>query len=166
MERQMRSRPLFIYGTLRATPLLAWALTGDATRIRDVEHMIKPAQVSGYIRVTVTNCDYPAVITSSNGADLVDGCLLQVDTASQRKKLDNFEGEAYAPEAVMVELLGEDGLPTGEKVDADIYVWADDKAAPGTEPWELERFIKERLGDWLDLFDGMEMTDSEGWEEI
>lgn len=154
-------RPLFIYGTLRAKPLLAWALTGDSSRTRDVDHMLKPAQVSKYIRLAVKHSDYPAVIHSPNEGDCVDGYLLQVDTASQRKKLDDFEGETYSVETTVVELLGDHSLPTGEKVNADIYLWSGDKDLLDTEPWELKTFIEDRLEDWLDLFDGMEMVGEE-----
>lgn len=151
-------RPLFVYGTLRAKPLLAWALMGDSSRVDDLDHMILPAQVTKYTRLAVKHSDYPAVIRSSNEGDHVDGYLLQLDTRSQRKKLDDFEGETYAIETTTVKILGIDGYPTGETVEADIYLWVGDKDMLTTEPWELRRFIEERLEDWLDLFDGMEMV--------
>ncbi|ATY61064.1 Major facilitator superfamily general substrate transporter [Cordyceps militaris] len=151
-------RPLFVYGTLRAKPLLAWAVLGDSSRVDDLDDMIRPAQVSKYTRVAVKHSDYPAVIRSVEEGDCVDGYLLQLDTRSQRKKLDDFEGETYAVESTIVSLLGSDGHPTGETVQGDIYVWVGDKDMLTTEPWELDKFIKERLEDWLDLFDGMEMV--------
>ncbi|KAM3429169.1 hypothetical protein MY4824_008424 [Beauveria thailandica] len=157
-------RPLFIYGTLQAKPLLAWALTGDSSRVADIAHMLKPALVSKYIRLAVRNGDYPAVVRGSREEDCVDGYLLQVDTTSQRKKLDDFEGEIYVVESTPAKLLGINGHPTGETVDADIYVWAGDEEMLEEKPWELEWFIKERLDDWLDLFDGVEMVGEEGDE--
>ncbi|OAA35722.1 Major facilitator superfamily domain, general substrate transporter [Beauveria brongniartii RCEF 3172] len=156
--------PLFIYGTLQAKPLLAWALTGDSSQVADIAHMLKPALVSKYIRLAVKHGDYPAVVRGSKEEDCVDGYLLQVDTTSQRKKLDDFEGEIYMVESTTAKLLGVNGQPTGESVDADIYVWAGDKEMLQEKPWELERFIKERLDDWLDLFDGVEMVGEEGDE--
>ncbi|TFL00378.1 hypothetical protein BDV98DRAFT_650474 [Pterulicium gracile] len=82
-------RPLFVYGTLRALPLLAWALTGDF-------HKTDPATVSGYTRSRLHHCDYPAVVPSSpsSSESLVDGYLLRLETVSQRRKLDDFEGES------------------------------------------------------------------------
>ncbi|KAJ6790173.1 hypothetical protein PWT90_10075 [Aphanocladium album] len=157
MEPSQRlPRPLFIYGTLRAKPLLAWALTGDSSRVGDIEHMIKPAEVFKYTRLAVKQCDYPAIIESKSESDRVDGYLLQVDTTSQRKKLDEFEGEAYAIHAVHVRVLHNEE-PTGEIIDADVYVWNGDMEMLAARPWELETFINDRLQDWLDLFDGMEL---------
>ena len=151
-------RPLFVYGTLRAKPLLAWALMGDSSRVDDLDHMIRPAQVTKYTRLAVKHSDYPAVIRSSKEGDCVDRYLLQLDTRSQRKKLDDFEGETYAVESTTVNLLSSDGHPTGETVEGDIYLWVGDKDMLTTEPWELGKFIEERLENWLDLFDGMEMV--------
>ena len=41
---------------------------------------------------------------------------------------------------------------------ADMYVWAGDMDEVSTLPWSLERFIQERLDDWLELFGGMELV--------
>jgi hypothetical protein len=30
------------------------------------------------------------------------------------------------------------------------------------EPWDLEVFVKDRLDDWIDLFEGMEPVGDEG----
>lgn len=68
-----------------------------------------------------------------------------------RKKLDDFEGEIYTPTSV------DAVLEDGSVVEADMYVWAGDQDALSDEPWELNTFVKERLEDWLDLFEGMEM---------
>ncbi|KAI0533597.1 AIG2-like protein [Xylaria digitata] len=107
-----KPRPLFIYGTLRALPLLAWALTGDASNI------------------------------------------------SARKKLEDFEGEAYKLESVAVTVLGadENNQEENEIVEADIYLWAGDADALTVSPWDLKTFEEERLGDWIDLFEGMELV--------
>ncbi|OAA66407.1 AIG2-like protein [Akanthomyces lecanii RCEF 1005] len=118
-----RPRPLFIYGTLCAKPLLAWVVTGDSTVVAQIEHMLKPALARKYIRLAVKNCDYPAVIQSSNHSDYVDGYLLQVDTPSRRKKLDSFEGDTYVAEATTVSVLDWNDRPSGEKVEAEVYLW-------------------------------------------
>ncbi|KAI1382310.1 hypothetical protein F4677DRAFT_401588 [Hypoxylon crocopeplum] len=38
------------------------------------------------------------------------------------------------------------------------YVWAGDEDILTDYPWELEVFKRERLEDWLDLFQGMELV--------
>lgn len=95
-------RPLFIYGTLCAKPLLAWAITGNSENIEQVSCLMKPARVFGYKRVAVHHYDYPAVIKDDES--FVDGFILQPRTTSQRRKLDDFEGEAYRPVAVIAHL--------------------------------------------------------------
>ncbi|CCT63704.1 uncharacterized protein FFB20_02843 [Fusarium fujikuroi] len=145
-----KPRPLFIYGTLRARPLLAWALTGDAANTEPISALTRPAKVHGYARYTVRSRDYPAVI-KKDGHE-VDGDLLILETKSMRKKLDDFEGKMYTPTSVDVV------LEDGNIVEADMYAWAGDRDALSDEPWELDTFVKERLEDWLDLFEGMEMT--------
>ncbi|KAL7628564.1 hypothetical protein AAE478_000079 [Parahypoxylon ruwenzoriense] len=151
-----KPRPLFIYGTLCAMPLLAWALTRDASKTLAASTLTQPAKVYGYARFSLHNCDYPAVV-KHNLDSSVDGYLLTLETTSQRRKLDDFEGEAYKATGVAVTLLDSDGLPRGEIVDADMYVWAGDAETLTAEPWELEVFIRERLETWLDLFEGMEL---------
>ncbi|RSL68849.1 hypothetical protein CEP53_002397 [Fusarium sp. AF-6] len=152
MNNQSTPRPLFVYGTLRALPLLAWALTGDASNTSSVAPLARPAKVHGYARHALKNRDYPAVVKHTNETSTVDGYLLTLQTTSQRKKLDDFEGETYKVTAVMVE------LEDGSIVDADMYVWDGDMNDVSTEPWELDMFVKERLEDWIDLFEGMEMV--------
>ncbi|RTE71757.1 hypothetical protein BHE90_013831 [Fusarium euwallaceae] len=152
MNNQSTPRPLFVYGTLRALPLLAWTLTGDASNINTVAPLARPAKVHGYARYTIKNRDYPAIIKHTDETSTVDGYLLTLQTTSQRKKLDDFEGETYRVTAVAVE------LEDGSIVDADMYVWDGDMEDVSTEPWELDTFVKERLEDWIDLFEGMEMV--------
>ncbi|KAF5716671.1 hypothetical protein FGLOB1_2477 [Fusarium globosum] len=149
MAESSKPRPLFIYGTLRARPLLAWALTGDVANTEPISALARPAKVHGYARYTVRSRDYPAVI-KKDGHE-VDGDLLILETKSVRKKLDDFEGEMYTPTSV------DAVLEDGSVVEADMYVWAGDQDALSDEPWELNTFVKERLEDWLDLFEGMEM---------
>ncbi|KAI1119772.1 AIG2-like protein [Nemania abortiva] len=156
---ESKPRPLFIYGTLRALPLLAWALTGDASNISAVSKLVQPAIIHGYARFSLRNCDYPAVVKHKPQSS-VDGYLLILGTTSQRKKLDDFEGETYRLKSVAVTVLDCDGdsHKQKEQIEADIYVWAGDTDALIDTPWELESFEKERLQDWLDLFEGMELV--------
>ncbi|KAH7248638.1 AIG2-like family-domain-containing protein [Fusarium redolens] len=149
MAESSKPRPLFIYGTLRARPLLAWALTGHATNTKPISAHAHPAIVRGYARYTVQSQDYPAVV-KKDGHE-VDGYLLILETKSQRKKLDDFEGEIYTSTSVDVV------LEDGSVVNSDMYVWAGDEDALSDEPWELDTFVRDRLEDWIDLFEGMEM---------
>ncbi|EWG45020.1 hypothetical protein FVEG_05964 [Fusarium verticillioides 7600] len=149
MAESSKPRLLFIYSTLHARPLLAWALTGDATNTELVSALTRPAKVHGYARYTVRSRDYPAVV-KKDGHE-VDGDLLVLETKSMRKKLDDFEGETYT--ATSIDVVLEDG----SVLEADMYVWAGDQDALTNEPWELDTSVKERLEDWLDLFEGMEM---------
>ncbi|KAI1308551.1 AIG2-like protein [Xylaria venustula] len=155
----LKPRPLFIYGTLRALPLLSWALTGDASNISVVSKLVRPARVYGYARFALKNRDYPAVIKDESQQSSVDGYLLTLETTSQRKKLDSFEGEEYKPESVLVTVFETSERHQEEKevVEANIYLWAGDANALAVTSWELESFEKEILGDWLDIFEGMEL---------
>jgi hypothetical protein len=40
-----------------------------------------------------------------------------------------------------------------------VYLWNGEMDGVSEDPWDLEVFIKERLQDWIDLFDGMELLD-------
>ncbi|EEU33843.1 uncharacterized protein NECHADRAFT_55959 [Fusarium vanettenii 77-13-4] len=113
--------------------------------------LLHPAKVHGYARFALPSRDYPAVVKHTD-ASVVDGYLLLLQTTSQRKKLDDFEGGAYKVTPVTVELVD------GTTIDADMYVWDGDASAVSTEPWDLDTFIKERLEDWLDLFEGMKLV--------
>ncbi|KAI1171887.1 AIG2-like protein [Nemania sp. FL0916] len=153
------SEPIFLYGTLCSVPLLAWALTGDSSKVYDVARLLQPAKVYGYARVAVKHGDYPAAIKHEQDSE-IDGFLLTPETTSQRKKLDDFEGEAYKAESVTVTVLDSNGAhqtPIGF-VEADIYLWAESMDELTDEPWELATFEKERLKDWLDLFEGIELV--------
>ncbi|KAJ7129140.1 hypothetical protein C8R44DRAFT_732160 [Mycena epipterygia] len=161
-------RPVFIYGTLRAMPLLAWALTGDSTKIETVQPLAQPATVKGYARFSIHHSDYPAVVRDTP-TSLVDGLLLRFQTSLQRQKLDDFEGEVYKPTQVEVCVENENGDVGGAQmqvVDADMYVWDGDLDAIDRDtPWELDQFIQERLDDWLELFAPMELTGGHPSEE-
>ncbi|KAK0724907.1 hypothetical protein B0H67DRAFT_598358 [Lasiosphaeris hirsuta] len=135
-------RPLFVYGTLRALPLLAWALTGEATKVDQIFRPLRKGLVHGYRRCSLHRCDYPAAIHDPRSS--VDGYLLAPLTASQRRKLDAFEGETYKITPVMVTILDENDQPTEDTTEADIYIWNQDLDA-------------ERLEDWLELYKGMEL---------
>jgi gamma-glutamylcyclotransferase (GGCT)/AIG2-like uncharacterized protein YtfP len=178
-------RPVFIYGTLCAVPLLAWVMTGDAERTADISGLLQPALVYGYKRVAIKHADYPAAVEDDSAC--LKGMLLKPATRSQRRKLDDFEGEVYRISSVQVTVLKEESTsnsasnttsvsksastigPTketktvpmndtcSETIEADLYVWDGEAELLTSEPWDLQKFINERLKDWLDIFEGMEL---------
>ncbi|KAH7905126.1 hypothetical protein BJ138DRAFT_1118758 [Hygrophoropsis aurantiaca] len=129
----VQQRPLFLYGTLRALPLLAWALTGDFKKTETVEPLVQPAQIKGYARFSLHGMDYPAV-TKHNDNSVVTAVKVQ-----------------------MLDAHGEEG----ELIDADVYLWNGDPDAVTDDKWDLDVFIRERLDDWMDLFGGMELVGDE-----
>lgn len=155
-DKTLQPRPLFVYGTLRALPLLAWALTGDARKTNQVVAIARDATVAGYSRFSLYHRDYPAVIPSLDSEAKVDGYLLQLETMTQRRKLDDFEGEVYKPTPVFAHIVDASG--GSQIVDADMYVWGGDMDEVSDVPWSLDAFIKERLEDWIELFAGMELV--------
>src|ERR1700722_18185870 len=134
-------------------PLLAWALTGDSLKIDVIMPLVKPAELKGYARFCLLGRDYPALIKYDD-TSIVDGLLLFPQNKSQRKRLDDFEGETYAVTPVQVNLVGEEG----QVVDADIYLWNGARDAVSMDHWDLDTFIHERLDDLIELFAGMELV--------
>jgi gamma-glutamylcyclotransferase (GGCT)/AIG2-like uncharacterized protein YtfP len=154
-QRCPNPTPIFIYGTLCATPLLAWALTGDCRNVDLVTPLLRPAKVSGFARYGVRGRDFPAAVECPGSH--ISGYLVTCDTVSQRRKLDDFEGEVYKATPVRVQILGQDGDTTMEFIEADMYLWNGSHDDLTLQLWDLDAFTKERLEDWLDLFDGMEL---------
>lgn len=150
------SKPLFVYGTLCARRLLAWVITGDAFDTPAVDRVARPGKVAGYKRFSVRDCDYPVAVPSQDKSASMDGLLLVLENESQRIKVDDFEGETFGVKSVSVT------LDTGEVVQADMYIWLGEAEKLSTEEWDLDSFEKERLQDWLDLFEGMELV-GDGW---
>lgn len=148
-------RPVFIYGTLCAMPLLAWVLTGVPSNVQVVSALVRKARAYGFARFSLHDRDYPAIV-EQDAHSSVDGYLLTLETTSQRKELD--EGEAYKIMPVSVTILDADGEPSEEMAEADIYLWDGEMEEVSSEPWELDRFIRERLDDWIDLFEAIELV--------
>ncbi|KAJ3533824.1 hypothetical protein NM208_g7810 [Fusarium decemcellulare] len=142
MATSSKPRPVFIYGTLRVPNLLAWVLTHDFSNITVVQAISRPGKVYGYARYSIHDCDYPAAVKRHNSSSFVDGFLLDLETNSQRQKLDDFEGDQYKAASVTVI------LDNGETVEADMYVWDDDEDALTALPWDLDWFIRERSALW------------------
>ncbi|KAI0485843.1 AIG2-like protein [Xylaria cf. heliscus] len=151
-------RPLFIYGSLCALPLLACVLTGDAKNTAAVTGLIQPARVNGYARFTVQSGDDAAAVKHPRSS--VDGYLLRLETMSQRRKLDNFEGDSYKPVPVeaVTDIQADPEIPT-TLIEADMYMWTGDMNLVSSSPWLIETFEKERLQYWLETLEGMEIID-------
>jgi gamma-glutamylcyclotransferase (GGCT)/AIG2-like uncharacterized protein YtfP len=163
VSQQPKQPPIFTYGTLMSTKLLSWVLTGDSSNYAQIEDQsaVKrlPATLCGYRRVPVFHSDYPALIPAEP-TDMVHGFLVFPSTESQWRKLDDFEGEIY--ERTLVRCHIRDAGSTGDvgiEVEADVYLWVDDHEKLELDgEWSYDIFEKERLEDWLELFDGMEMV--------
>jgi gamma-glutamylcyclotransferase (GGCT)/AIG2-like uncharacterized protein YtfP len=148
-QQNMAPKPIFVYGTLCAKPLLAWVLTGDANRVDEITPLICPAEAQDLARYALRGKDYPAAVLKEGS--VTKGYLLQPATRSQRRKLDDFEGEIYRVETVAVKKLD------GQQVQADVYIWDGEEEGFDGE-WDFGEFERERLEDFLGLFEGMEMV--------
>ena len=146
-----------------------------------VKPLVQPARIRGteYARFALHGRDYPAVVKldiehvdASAQVLVVDGLLFCPHNWAQRKKMDDFEGEAYQAVQVDVEaasartaIIDSEGVGSEmEIVRADMYVW---NAAPddvSEEEWDFEAFVRERLDDWLELFGGMKLVGEDGDE--
>jgi gamma-glutamylcyclotransferase (GGCT)/AIG2-like uncharacterized protein YtfP len=141
--------PIFVYGTLMAAPLLAWVLTGSSENAASILSRRKRAHICGFSRHPVRGSDYPALVRTENS--VVDGFLVFPKNQAEWNKLDNFEGETY--DRTLVNAVGEDGMG----LEAYVYLWAGPQDALHVGCWDFVHFERERLDDWLALFDGMEM---------
>lgn len=103
--------------------------------------MLCPAVVHGFTCYAVKNGDYPAAVESPEDPySSIDGYLIELKTASQRRKQDKSEGELYAATTVMASVLDANNIPTGHTVEADMYVWNGDMEMLSVEPWDLDFF--------------------------
>lgn len=140
--------PIFVYGTLMAAPLLAWAIKGDSSKAGDVLSQRKPGTITGFERRRVHRRDYPALIRS-NDTRTVDGYVIFPTSPSEWKKLDNYEGSSYERTPVVVDMAD------GSKLDASTYVWKGEAETLADEDWVFAHFETERLDAWLKRFGGM-----------
>lgn len=151
-ESELEPHGIFVYGTLMAEEFLFWVLTGTFGNYNSIVSLRQHATLSHYRHVAVNHGDYPALI-SGDVSDKVEGFLINPSNKSQRKKMDDFEGENYSRQCVDVKLA-----QSGLTVRACVYVWQDslDKLLPYRD-WSFSFFKEHRLQDWIDLFDGMEL---------
>ncbi|KIK34733.1 hypothetical protein CY34DRAFT_812721 [Suillus luteus UH-Slu-Lm8-n1] len=140
--------PIFVYGTLMAAPLLAWAIKGDSSKAGDVLSQRKPGTITGFERRRVHRRDYPALIRGKDTC-IVDGYVVFPASLSEWKKLDNYEGSSYERTPVVVDMVD------GSKLDAVTYVWRGEAEALAEDDWAFEYFETQRLDAWLKRFGGM-----------
>jgi hypothetical protein len=101
-----------------------------------------------FARQPVRGANYPAVVHMVDS--VVDGLLVCPKSQEERNKFDNFEGEGESYKRVLVHDISEDG----EESEAFVYLWAgpEDNLEEGCQ-WDYKRFGRERLDDWLMIFD-------------
>ncbi|KAK4648511.1 uncharacterized protein QC761_110775 [Podospora bellae-mahoneyi] len=156
----LKSKPLFVYGTLCAPELLAMLLRESDETAPDVDKilpMLQPATVKGYERRSLYfgsgYAQQPAAIASKDPNASIQGCLLTLATTSQRRKLDNFEGEGEAYKCVPVQVY----IATDQSVAADMYLWNGPMEKISPDPWDFAAFVKNGLQDFfLNVSEGME----------
>ena len=86
----------------------------------------------------------------------VRGTFVQGLTDGDIWRLDIFEGDQYSREKVRVRLLDkvgdEDGRGNveGDEVDAETYIWVDDKEDLEKGEWDFAEFRRNKLHRWSD----------------
>jgi gamma-glutamylcyclotransferase (GGCT)/AIG2-like uncharacterized protein YtfP len=119
--------PIFLYGTLMSSQLLAELLTGNdriqlrvERKRRQIETGRKRAVLYGFSRHKIRFTDYPAVIEGGPD-DKVEG-YLYCPTVDDFRKLDDFEDlDRYRRDEVSVEC-------NGQTLKAFLYIWCGDLA--------------------------------------
>lgn len=113
---------------------------------------IRPAVLHSYCRHKVQDCDYPAMIPSTDSS--VRGTFVQGLADADMWRLDIFEGSQYTREKVRVRLLQKTGNEEGhgnverEEVDAETYIWAEDLEYLEEGEWDFGEFRREKLQRW------------------
>jgi gamma-glutamylcyclotransferase (GGCT)/AIG2-like uncharacterized protein YtfP len=125
--------PLFIYGTLMSSTLLAGLLTGDERQTEKIEKRKKRATLQGYSRHRVLCADFPALIPG-DPSDRVDGYLFYPESLEEMRLLHDFECDSYYREEV--EVVGSEG----QAILAYVYLWCDNLEDLEEEDWDFEEF--------------------------
>lgn len=132
---------VFVYGTLLA-PEIVHAVVGRVPASQ-------PAALHGYARYTVKQQVYPGVI-EQEGA-VIEGAIYRGMHPDEWRRLDEYEGTLYVRRAVEVSVGPGSGNPT---VRTQCYVVPRESAsALSTEPWDLQRFMREHSTTFGDTWD-------------
>ncbi|KAI1106624.1 AIG2-like protein [Jackrogersella minutella] len=148
-----KPRPIFLYGTLCAMPLLAVVLTGSSLNTDAVAPLTQPARVHGHARFSVRDRDYPAAIAHEPESS-IDGVLFTPETVEQRERVEGYISGSFTRSPVMVTLLDGNGNPRDETVDADISLWTGDRDQVLDSSWDLPTFVLNNLWAYIDIFEG------------
>lgn len=128
--------------------MLSWVLTGVRTNAALFTDVYTPAVLHSHRRYPVLGADYPAVLFDETGKHHVKGHLYYPRNDDEWRRLDVFEGSLYQRIQVVV-------MTEGGEVEAEMYLWDRGKEELDEErSWDLGFFERERVGDWLDLFEG------------
>jgi gamma-glutamylcyclotransferase (GGCT)/AIG2-like uncharacterized protein YtfP len=149
MTSDSGKRPLFLYGTLKSKHLLALILTGERENTAELTPHLARAVIRNFRRGQVQNRDYPALVRAGPEST-VEGLIFYPRNPDDRRKIDNFEGEQYTQEIVKAT------IESGEEIEVSTYVWNGRRDAISPGDWDEKEFETMRLGDWLDLFEGMD----------
>ncbi|KAL0778600.1 hypothetical protein CaCOL14_004858 [Colletotrichum acutatum] len=93
--------------------------------VEEVSALVRSAKVENVARYSLHGCDYLAAIREHGSS--INGLLIQPQSLSQRKKLDDFEGEVYQTNLVQAMVLSYGGETVESLIEADIYLWNGDK---------------------------------------
>jgi gamma-glutamylcyclotransferase (GGCT)/AIG2-like uncharacterized protein YtfP len=124
------SRHVFTYGSLMFPDVWAQLVTRPRASVA--------ARLADHIREAVRGQRYPG-IRRQPGAQTLGRLYLDI-TEQELAKLDQFEGEEYLRESVVVTIETEDGRRLD--LPAEVYRYADAAGLDG-EPWDAARFARE-----------------------
>ena len=122
--------------------------TTNPTASQKSRLVIEPAILPHYTRRRVRDCDYPAIIPSSEPESCVRGTYVRGLTRDGQWRLDLFEGSQYERIRLRLKLLDEKGVE-GEEMEAETYVWAENIEELEDGEWDFEEFTREKMGRWV-----------------
>lgn len=126
-------RPIFLYGTLMSSRLLAEVLTGDEKKTMTVERRRMPVTLQGYSRHAVVDANFPAIIKGKS-TDKVEGFLYFHRSIYDEKRFNDFASDSYRREEVEV-------VDRNKKIiESYAYVWCDDLNDLKESDWSFDEF--------------------------
>ncbi|KAG8985060.1 hypothetical protein FRB90_004958 [Tulasnella sp. 427] len=177
----------FFYGTLMHPKILKRVIDHEGAELE-----VAAAILFDHTRFHVKLCDYPAVVSSDIGSQVLSGRTLSDDdkavrgvvvkglTARDILMLDVFEGDEYSRDEVVCapitdfkclsevdtqQLLAKSGdlpSPSSATVSTFVYKWKAPTPRLSNEIWNYDRFLEEKVWRWLDR----EPTDEEQQQDM
>src|SRR5680860_1702461 len=123
---------LFVYGSL-LFPKIIENMLGKI-------HKTTPAVLSGYKRIQVHGCDYPAIITDKN-SEIEGKLILNMDSKSL-EIITFFEGDDY--KLVEVKVLAGNQIQK-----ASVFIWNSDLKLLKMKDWDKRKFERDLLALYL-----------------